>query len=221
MKLFLALAMLLFSFSFILAQDAQTPLVEKEFKYKDWTYKTIHENKDLNLREFVADKKLVLVVYFAPWCHNWAFEAPIVEKFYEKYKNQGFDVIGVSEYGLIDDVKANLKEKGVTFSVVSESQSKDDRQKTLHYEYRQKTGDTSKWGSPWNLFIAPENLIKKDDEVLLKKAFIGNGELIEIEAEKFIRQKLGLPAEESKATATNKEIEPCESDKKAKVKRQK
>ncbi len=213
MKLILCLAILLFSFTLTFAQNELSPLVEKEFKYKDWTYKNVQDGKDINLRDFVKGKKLVLVVYFAPWCGNWRYEAPIVERFYKKYKDKGFDVIGVSEYGSIEDVKANLQAKGVTFNVVSESLSRDDRQKTLHYEYRQKTGDTRNYGSPWNLFIEPANL-KKDGDVLLKKAFIGNGELIEADVEKFIRQKLGLPADEIKnATAEKKGVEVCEEDK--------
>ncbi len=47
-----------------------------------------------------------MVVYFAPWCGNWRFEAPVAAKLYEKYKAQGFEVIGVSEYASREDVKA-------------------------------------------------------------------------------------------------------------------
>ena len=45
-----------------------------------------------------------MVVYFAPWCGNWRHEAPVAARLYEKYKDQGFEVIGVSEYGSRDDV---------------------------------------------------------------------------------------------------------------------
>lgn len=213
MKKVLTLAILLFSFSTIFAQSELSPMVEKEFKYKDWTYKSASDGKEINLRQFIANKKLVLVVYFAPWCKNWRYEAPIVEKLYKKYKDKGFDVIGVSEYGTIEELKTNLKEKGVTFNVVTESTSLEDKQKTAHYEYRQKTGDTRNWGSPWNLFIEPANT-KKDGDVLLKKAFVVNGEIIEAEVEKYIRQKLGLPAEELKTAAANKKgVEVCEENK--------
>jgi hypothetical protein len=49
--------------------------------------------------------------------------------------------------------------------------------------------------------------------VLTKAAPVVNGELIETDAEKFVREKLGLPAEAPKAeTAAKKEIETCDPD---------
>jgi peroxiredoxin len=214
MRTILFLAILLLSFTFASAQHEYSPLQEHEVKYKDWTYKSVRDDREVNLRDFAKDKKLVMVVYFAAWCPNWKNEAPFAEKLYEKYKANGFDVIGVSEYASVADTKANLDDKKVTFQVVSESDSKDAKDKTLHYEYRQKTGDTRKWGSPWNLFIEPAN-VKKGDTIL-KKAYVVNGELVEEEVEKFVRQKLGLPAEEKKleAAAKEKTIETCEPDKK-------
>ena len=67
-----------------------------------------------------------------------------------------------------------------------------------------------KWGSPWNVFLLPGNIEKKGD-VLTKYAPVVNGELIEPDAEKFVREKLGLPAEEAKIQpAGKKEIEVCD-----------
>lgn len=213
MKIFIAFAFLLLSFSFALAQNEQAPLVEKEFNYKNWTYKGVHDGKEVNLRDFTAGKKLVLVVYFAPWCGNWKHEAPFVQKMYEKYKSAGLEVIGVGEYGSLDEIKANLADKKITFPVVYESLALDAREKTSHYDYRKELGDTRKWGSPFNIFLEPGNL-KKEGSVITHKAFIAGGELIEPEAEKFIREKLGLPADEAKTAAAKKEIEACEGDKK-------
>jgi peroxiredoxin len=212
MKSFFAVIILFLSFTFAIAQHEYSPMKEYEINYKDWTYKSVTDAKDVNLREFAKDKKLVMVVYFASWCPNWKNEAPFAEKLYEKYKDKGFDVIGVSEYASIADTKLNLTDKKITFPVVSESDSKAAKQTTLHYGYRQITGDTRNWGSPWNIFIEQANYKKKGDEIV-KKAFVVNGELIEDEAEKFIRQKLGLPAEEKKTTAKDdKKIEVCSDD---------
>lgn len=217
MKTFLFLAVLLFSFAFTAsAQHEYAPLQEKEVKYKDWTYKSVRDESQMNLRGFTNGKKLVMVVYFAAWCPNWKLEAPVAQKFYDKYKDQGFDVIGVSEYASIADTKANLDDKKITFPVVYESESKDLRQKTPHYEYRQKTGDTRGWGSPWNIFLMPTAL-KAKGETLTEKTFVVNGELMEAETEAFIRQKLGLPAEDTKTAAIatkDKKIEACDADKK-------
>lgn len=215
MKTLLALAIMLFGLSFASAQTEQAPLLEKEIKYKDWTYKSVRDDKTVNLREFAANKKLVMVVYFAPWCPNWKHEAPFAQKLYEKYKTNGFDVIGVGEYDTVAAMKANLDQFKITFPVVYESDARDAKQKTPHYEYRKTVGDTRGWGSPWNIFLEPAKLSKKGD-VLTEKTFVVNGELIEAEAEKFVREKLGLPAEEKKAEKTTSQaIEACEPEKKA------
>ena len=197
MKTLFILAVLIFSFTTVFAQNEQAPVQEKEFKYKNWTYKSVRDDSSINLRDFAKGKKLVMVVYFAPWCPNWRHEAPFAQKLYEKYKGQGFDVIGVSEYDTIENAKADLEKKSITFPVVYESASRDDKQKTLHYGYRKEAGDTRNWGSPWNLFITPSKM-KKDGDLLLTKASIVSGELIETDAEKFVRERLGLKPEEIK-----------------------
>ena len=118
-----------------------------------------------------------MVVYFAPWCGNWRFEAPVAAKLYEKYKDQGFQVIAVSEYGSRDDVRTFFGPTGPPYTVVTESETRADRDKTAHYGYRQITGDKRNWGSPWNIFLDPANLTKEGD-VLTEKAWVVNGELI-------------------------------------------
>ncbi len=214
MKTILALAIMLLGLTFAQAQTEQAPVLEKEVKYKDWTYKSVRDDKVINLREFTDKKKLIMVVYFAPWCPNWKHEAPFAQKLYEKYKANGFDVIGVGEYDTVAAMKTNLDQFKITFPVVYESDTRDAKQKTLHYEYRKSVGDTRGWGSPWNVFLEPAKLMKKGD-VLTEKTFIVNGELIEAEAEKFVREKLGLPADEKKADKTTSQIvEACEPEKK-------
>ena len=183
------------------AQDGHeySPLVEKTVNYKNWTLKDLMDNQAVDLRSLVQGKKLVMVVYFAPWCGNWRHEAPVAARLYEKYKAQGFEVIGVSEYGTRETVSSFFGPTGPPYRVVSESESRDDRDKTPHFGYRQLTGDTRKWGSPWNLFLEPAAL-SKTGEVLTEKAWVVNGELIEAEVDKFIADRL------SKKTAA---IEPC------------
>jgi thiol-disulfide isomerase/thioredoxin len=181
------------------AQHEYSPLEEKTVNYKNWTLAGLIDDKPVDLRNLVAGKKLVMVVYFAPWCGNWKFEAPIAAKLYEKYKDQGFAVIGVSEYGSRDDVKAFFGAAGPPYPVVSESETREDKQKTAHYGYRQLTGDKRNWGSPWNIFLEPGKLTKTGD-VLTEKAWVVNGELIEADVDKWIGERL---------TATTAAIEPC------------
>ncbi len=170
-------------------------LVEKPIAYQDWTYKGVSTNKDLNLRNFTKDKKLVMVFYFAPWCHSSNYQAPITQKLYEKYKDKGFAVIGVSLYGSLGHVKSMIDKRKIGFPIVTESISSGDRKRTLHYKYRQITGDYRKWGTPWNIFLVT-NKLNKTGNTLTEKAFVINGELIEKEAEKFIRKTLEIPDEQ-------------------------
>ena len=185
------------------AQDGHeySPLVEKTLNYKNWTLNSLKDNKPVDLRSLAQGKKLVMVVYFAPWCPNWRNEAPVAAKLYEKYKDQGFQVIGVSEYGTRDAVNTFFAPEGAPYPVVSESESRDDRDKTAHFGYRQLTGDTRKWGSPWNIFLEPSSLAKTGD-VLTEKAWVVNGELIEADVDKFIGDHLN---------AKTAAIEPCKN----------
>lgn len=179
-----------------------SPLVEKTVNYKNWALPNVVTEKPEDLRALMAGKKLVMVVYFAPWCGNWKHEAPIAAKLYEKYKTQGFQVIGVSEYASRADVRSYFGENGPPYPVVFESESRSDKQQTPHYQYRQLTGDTRNWGSPWNIFLEPDR-VNATGDVLVEKAFVVNGELIEEEVDKFIASKVGGP--------TAGVIQPCKN----------
>src|SRR4051794_22476947 len=171
------------------AQHEYSPLVEKTVNYKNWSLANLKTDKPDDLRAMMAGKKLVMIVYFAPWCGNWRFDAPIAAKLYEKYKDQGFQVIGVSEYGSRDDVKKFFGDAGAPYPVVTESESRDDQHKTAHYGYRQLTGDTRNWGSPWHIFLEPSK-INPSGDVLTEKAWVVNGEIVEDEVDKFIATKV-------------------------------
>lgn len=191
-SLILSILALVVSASIARAQAGHeySPLVEKTVNYKNWTLPNLATQVDEDLRKVIAGKKLVMIVYFAPWCGNWKHEAPIAAKLYEKYKAQGFQVIGISEYAPSMDTFNYFGGKELPYPVFVESESRDDKQKTAHYGYRQLTGDTRNWGSPWNIFLEPDKLNKNGD-VLTEKAWVVNGELIEEEVDKFIASKLG------------------------------
>jgi hypothetical protein len=185
------------------------PLQEQTVNYKDWTLKSLKDGTPVNLRALTEGKRLVLVIYFAQWCPNWRNEAPVAASLYEKYKAHGLEIVGVSEYATAADTRAYFGEKGAPYTVVMESEAREDRDKTAHYGYRQLTGDTRRWGSPWNIFLEPSKLEKKGD-VLTKTAWVVNGELIEADVEKFIRERLGLDAK-ANLSHLNKEqaVTPC------------
>jgi thiol-disulfide isomerase/thioredoxin len=194
-KLGMIVAILALGVTSALAQGGHeySPLAEKTVNYKNWKLNDLKTGEPVELRSLIKDKKLVLVVYFAPWCPNWKYEGPVAAKLYEKYKDQGFAVIGVSEYGAIDEVQNYYGPAGAPYPVVTESLMREARESTLHYSYRQATGDTRKWGSPWNIFLEPAKLAA-DGDVLTEKAWVVNGELIEDEVDKFIAEHLKPPA---------------------------
>jgi thiol-disulfide isomerase/thioredoxin len=187
------------------------PLLEQKLDYKDWTFKTLKDGTPVSLRELAKGKKLVMVVYFAPWCGNWKAEAPTVWKLYDKYKAEGFEVVGVSEYGSVEDARKYFESQGgAPFPVVVESEATDAKEKTTHYAYRKAIGDPRNWGSPFNVFLEPAKL-NSTGEVLTEKAFVVGGELIEKDAEQFIRERLGLTAQAA--------AEQCKDEPKAEAKK--
>jgi len=212
MKFVLTLAFILSSFVFGFGQNEQSPIVEKDIAYKDWVYKNVLTEKDMNLRKFTFGKKLVMVVYFAPWCPNWKHDLPMVQKFYDKYHAAGFDVIAIGEYDPVDSMKKHIEQYKLTFPVVWESDARTAKQTTSHYEYRRSTGDTRNWGSPWYIFLEVGKL-ERSGMVMTKRASVVNGEVIQPEAEKFIREKLGLsPGTDSKLTSQSA-VEVCDPKK--------
>ena len=86
------------------------PLLEQKLDYKNWSFKSLKDGSPVSLRDVAKDKKLVMVVYFAPWCGNWKAEAPVVWKLYDKYKKDGFEVVAVSEYATADDGDGKVAE---------------------------------------------------------------------------------------------------------------
>ncbi|HEX8354833.1 MAG TPA: TlpA disulfide reductase family protein [Pyrinomonadaceae bacterium] len=188
------------------------PILEQKVDYKNWTFKSLKDGAPVSLRELAKGKKLVMVVYFAPWCGNWKAEAPTVLRLYEKYKAEGFEVVGVSEYAPADDSRKFFETQGgAPFPVVVESEAASAREQTTHYGYRQACGDTRRWGSPFNVFLEPAKL-NKTGEVLTERAWVVGGELIEKDVERFIRERLGI-AERSAA-------EPCADEPKAEARKQ-
>jgi thiol-disulfide isomerase/thioredoxin len=218
MRFIFAFIFVLSGFSFAFGQNEQAPIVEKEIGYKDWTFKNLRGDGETNLRQFAKGKKLVMVVYWAPWCPNWRHDLAFIEQLHTKYGKDGLAVIGVGEYDTADRMKQHLEQFKLTFPSVYESTALTERLTNTHYALRTTAGDTRKWGSPWYVFLEPSKLAANGD-VLANKVSVVNGELIKPEAEKFIREKLGLAAVAggSVALGTAKDIELCDPAKQAAI----
>lgn len=64
------------------------------------------QDKDIALSEYAGKGKIVLVDFWASWCGPCRREMPELVKMYAKYKNKGFEIVGVS---LDDDKEAWLE----------------------------------------------------------------------------------------------------------------
>lgn len=195
------------------AQTEQAPITEKPIVYKDWTLKNIKGGGETNLRSFAKGKKLVMVVYWAPWCPNWRHDLAFVQSLHDKYSASGLAVIGVGEYDPVDRMKNHLEQFTLTFPSVYESDSQNARLTSNHYFLRTESGDKRKWGTPWYVFLDPSTLSASGD-VLSERTSVVNGELIKPQAEKYIREKLGLEAAATAIGTSSKAIKVCEPDRK-------
>jgi peroxiredoxin len=165
------------------------PLREVEMEIKDFNFATL-DGKTINLRDAIKGKKLVLVHYFAAWCHNSKFDVSTMKELYEKYKDKGFTVIGVCEYSNEAELRGFIEKYKPTYPICVEGNGRmKDRTGTTHYAYRSQLDDNRHWGTPLNILISAEEVLK-NGEVITRRVHIAPGEVIKREFEELIRQKL-------------------------------
>src|SRR5207245_5442730 len=136
-KVILCLSVVVFAFAASLAQSGHeyASLEEKTFNYKAWTLNDLKGNQPTSLRSLMQGKKLVMVLYFAPWCPNWRNEAPVAANLYQKYKSQGFEIIGVSEYATRTGAVNFFGEAGPPYRGIVECEGRDNRVRSENYVY--------------------------------------------------------------------------------------
>lgn len=81
---------------------------------------TTPDGKELSLSEYAGKGKYVLVDFWASWCPPCRKDMPLVVEAYKRYKNKGFEIVGVS----LDDDKAawekGIKDLNITWPQISD-----------------------------------------------------------------------------------------------------
>ena len=169
------------------------PLREAKLDFKDFSFPTL-EGATLNLREQARGSRLVLVTYFAAWCHNSNYDAATINDLYAKYRERGLAVVGVCEYSDRDELRKFVEQHQPAYPICLEGGSEaKGRTATAHYRYRRQAGDKRKWGTPFNVFVRAAEFEARG-ETLAKRVRVAAGELVKSEAEEFIRLALGVGA---------------------------
>ena len=170
------------------SEHEYAPLQEKHFEFKDFNYKTLDDEK-LSLRAIAAGNKLVLVHFFAAWCHNSNHDVTTVNAIYEQFKAQGFTVIGVCEYSKPDELRDFINQHHPTYPIVLESQKTKDRTKSSHYAYRTAAEDKRLWGTPFNVLLSVADF-SESGELITNKALVAFGELQKADVEALLKERL-------------------------------
>ena len=85
----------------------------------DFTFVTTDREGNVWDESVFASAKLTMVNFWEPWCGPCIGEMPDLERLYEDYRDQGFQIIGVySETGMESDVDTILKDCGTSYPIL-------------------------------------------------------------------------------------------------------
>jgi len=73
------------------------------------------DGKEVSLSDYAGKGKVVLVDFWASWCGPCRQSMPDMVKIYQKYKNKGFEIVGISLDGKKDDWEKATKDLNITW----------------------------------------------------------------------------------------------------------
>ena len=132
----------------------------------------------------------MIIEFLAGWCQNSNRNGHILERLWTRYREHGLGVVGVAEYSNDADLRTHINRIGIDYPVVVETRKLDQRKKSSHYKYRRAVGDKRKWGTPFYVIVDSNDIVSAVDEPFSRHVYTVSGELIEDEADRFIREHL-------------------------------
>lgn len=101
-------------------------------KFVDFTMKD-PADKDVSLSDYAGKGKVVLIDFWASWCNPCLAEMPTLVEAYKKYKDKGFEIVGVS----LDQDKAKwvneLKKSNMTWPQMSDLKLWDSHAREIYF----------------------------------------------------------------------------------------
>ncbi|MCR4391538.1 MAG: redoxin domain-containing protein [Candidatus Acetothermia bacterium] len=100
----------------------------------DFRFSTFPDGKSLALSEFKG--KVVLLDFWATWCGPCMQELPHLKEVYERFRDQGFEIVGVSLDTSERDLRAVLSSQGIRWPLSFEGKSWDNPVAELYRVYQ-------------------------------------------------------------------------------------
>jgi len=172
------------------AKPDYAPIVERKLDFYDFSYQTV-EGGPFDLRDYAQAKTVLIVEYLAGWCPNSNRNGHIVERLWTKYRERGLGLVGVAEYSDADELRIHIGRIGIDYPFVVETRKRDQRKDSWHYKYRRAAGDKRKWGTPFYVIIDTRDIEPAAPKApLARRVYTVSGELVEAEADQFIRERI-------------------------------
>lgn len=114
------------------------------------------EGVEVSLSDYVGKGKVVLIDFWASWCPPCVADMPHLVEAYAKYKNKGFEIVGVSLDSKNDDWKAGITKLNITWPQVSDLKGWD-----------------SELSKPYAVSSIPHTILIDKDGTILEKQIHG------------------------------------------------